>query len=193
VLQLPTLTGCKKGDGDFTIETFADSDLKGDALADARSAVNYGLMSTNADGRFLADEPVSRAGFVALLVNAFSLESPYPRTPSYTDVTPGHPEYFAVETAGKYLADNPENPPAVFEPDTPLTHHLALVALVRITDPATSDIAGWAAKIGLDEKDKLVTEPDATLTRGEAARLFTAIISSRLEQAGDSFEVVGIK
>lgn len=105
------------------------SDLSGHWAADfVRGLAEANLVSGMKDGRFAPDEPMNRAQFAALVVNAFIPEPVRPAT-SFIDVPPDFWGAQAIQSAyrGEFMSGFPDQ---TFAPEHPLLRVQTWVALV---------------------------------------------------------------
>ncbi|MEL6764870.1 MAG: S-layer homology domain-containing protein, partial [Cyanobacteria bacterium J06607_6] len=109
------------------------SDLAGHWAADfVRGLAEANLVSGMNDGRFAPDEPMNRAQFAALIVNAFQPPSTRPAS-SFRDVPPDFWGHAAIQAAyqSEFMSGFPDN---TFEPNHPLVRVQAWVSLVNGLD-----------------------------------------------------------
>jgi hypothetical protein len=177
-------------DGDAsasTVETFADMGSADPDLAAARSSVGYGLFAADADGRFRPADPVSRAEFASFVVTVFDLESPVPRSPTFSDVPVTHPDYLAVEAASPYFfqSEGASQARGLFAPDDPVGRGVARQIVRLLVQNSAPDLAA-----SLPAGD--ATDADQALSRADAAHLLIPAIEGRQPPAADIFEATGI-
>ncbi|MFO7612784.1 MAG: hypothetical protein R6W99_09935 [Clostridia bacterium] len=176
-----------------TITSFADMDQNSADLKVARSAVGYGLFTADDQERFLPDETINRAEFARLLTRVMALEYSLTLQPSYGDVDIDHPDYESIEAAGPLInCSVSSSGMKLFMPDGEISHKEALLALGQLVSPG-SDSFDWLEKIGISSDDALLSQPDTSMTRVAAARLFSNVINSRLETIADDFQIISIK
>ncbi|MEO1294570.1 MAG: S-layer homology domain-containing protein, partial [Cyanobacteria bacterium J06636_16] len=97
-----------------------------------RGLAEANLVSGMNDGRFAPDEPMNRAQFAALIVNAFQPPSTRPAS-SFRDVPPDFWGHAAIQAAyqSEFMSGFPDN---TFEPNHPLVRVQAWVSLVNGLD-----------------------------------------------------------
>jgi len=173
------------------------SDIKNNwAQAYITALTEAGIVSGYPDGTFKPDRHITRAEMVTMLVRVVkladkmdSLDQP---EPSFTDITPGHWAFRAVETAHA-LGILPVHFGVVFEPDTATTRAETAWMVKSLIDIKITQ--GKLAGVDTQQGTLTVTTPggsEQTVTCGLETQIYRNSVATSLDKLlrGDDVYVV---
>ena len=175
--------------------TFSDVGDRTTAMA-VESLRLLGVLDGYGDGTFRPGTVLNRAQFCKMAVyamNGGSELSRYRTVTVFPDVKPSHwaAAYINMAAKGKNIISGFAD--GQFHPDRTVTVGQAVTILLRMLGYKDEDIGGiWpdsymaeAATIGLS--DGVGADGNASLTRGQAARLFLNLLRSQTKEGGTTF------